>query len=98
MKAYRHSWIGELATFFETAQLQDVQVQSVDPPISRAYLYMNVSMLAYEEFIDRYAGTQRATREEIEDLRARLAKAGAEISQGAAWSVPRVIAVGRKPS
>ena len=68
------------------------------PPASHAYLQMDLAMLAYDEFVDGYARMQKATPEEIEDLRSRVVKAGVEIRQGAAWIIPRLVFVGRKPS
>ena len=57
---------------------------------------MDVSLLVYEELIDMIAGQERATPEEIKELRTRLAKAVAESRQEAAWNIKKLVAVGRK--
>ena len=68
--------------------------------VERSYLRsnMDVWLLAYEELIDMLAIQQRATQEEIEELRTRLAKAAKESRQGVAWNTKRLVAVGQKPA
>ena len=58
---------------------------------------MDVALLVYEELIDMIVIQQRATPEEIKELRTRLAKAAAEVRQGAAWNIRKLVALGRKP-
>ena len=57
---------------------------------------MEVSLMVYEELIDMLITQQRATQEEVGELRARLAKAAAEFRRGAAWNMKGIIAVGQK--
>ena len=57
---------------------------------------MEVSLMVYEELIDMLITHQRATQEEVGELKARLAKAAAESRRGAAWNMKGIIAVGQK--
>ena len=66
----------------------------------RSYLgmHMDGSLLVYEELIDMLATKQKASHEEISELRTRLVKAAAESRRGVGWNTERLIAVGQKPA
>lgn len=91
------SWPDNLDKFFEKAGLQDIIFEGTWTERSDLSYHMDVSLLVYEELIDMIVVQQRATPEEIEELRTRLAKAAAEARQGAAHNTKKLVAVGRKP-
>lgn len=82
---------------FESVGLQNISFEG--KWTERIYLssYMDVSLLVYEELIDMLATQQRATQEEIKELRLRLAKAASESRRGVAWNIKKLVAVGQKP-
>ena len=61
-------------------------------------MHMDGSLLVYEELIDMLVSKQKATHEEISELRTRLTEAAAESRRGAGWNTKRLIAVGQKPA
>ncbi|KAI4127985.1 MAG: hypothetical protein LQ338_002952 [Usnochroma carphineum] len=65
---------------------------------SRLRTVMDVGLLVVEEMVDRIASEKKATVEEIEELRGRLAKAADESRKGAAWDLESIVAVGQKPA
>lgn len=83
---------------FERVGLQNISFEGKWTERSYLSSYMDVSLLVYEELIDMLATQQRATTEEIEELRTRLAKAATETRRGVAWNKKKLVAVGQKPA
>ena len=83
---------------FDKVGLLNVSFESNWPDRSYLSSQMDVSLLVYEELIDMLVTLQRATQEEIKELRAILAKAASECRSGAAWNIRKIVAVGQKPT
>ena len=83
---------------FDKVGLLNVSLESNWPDRSFLSSQMDSSLLAYEELIDMLVTQQRATQEEIKELRAIQAKAASEYRSGAVWNTRKFVAVGQKPT
>ena len=83
------SWVAGLENRFLEQGLLSVQSSRYMPPLEHLPSVMDTVLMGFEELI------ANKDKESVKDLQKLLARAATEVSNGVAWTGPRVEVIGR---